>query len=189
MLLGSDIRGVHIIRDPRDAAISALRYHKDSAEKWLHIPDEQFGGLTYQQKLNSLSPDEQFLFNLQNRTASDFGKMLVWRYDDPRFFEARYEDLADDRDGRVFGKILSFLGLPAVSAMEGVLIFKRLSIFGKPTPQNHPHIRSGKPRQWPDFFTRWHGEKFVEIFGDCLIRLGYEEDNSWVKRLPAKRQI
>jgi hypothetical protein len=66
-----------------------------------------------------------------------------------------------------------------------VELFLETSLFpNRPIPQGHDHIRNGRPEQWRTAYRRWHGEQFVEVLGDCLIRLGYERDNSWVDRLP-----
>ena len=101
-ITAGDFRGLHLVRDPRDIAISALRYHRDLKELWLHEPRDEFGGVTYQEKLNSLSPDEQFLFDLHGSTSDTLRQILAWRYDDPRFFEATYEQLITDQRGEYF---------------------------------------------------------------------------------------
>ena len=31
------------------------------------------------------------------------------------------------------------------------------------------------------------GEKFVRQFGDVLVRLGYEKDDSWLDKLPERQ--
>jgi hypothetical protein len=183
-LLAGGFRGLHVIRDPRDIAISAMRYHRDSAERWLHVPREEFGGQTYQQKLNSLSPDDQFAFELAHQTQATVRQLLAWRYGQQEYFEARYEDLMDDRSGLLFGRILRHLGFDTFAASLGMTVFVRKSIAGKAVPAMHPHIRSGEKAQWKKAYRRWHGERFVETLGDCLIVLGYEKDNSWVDRLP-----
>ena len=185
-LLAQNFRGLHLIRDPRDVVLSGLHYHKKSGEKWLHVRSEEYRGLTYQQKLNSLDPDDQIVLEMQRTARAAVREMTEWHYDDPRFFEARYEDLIEDASGEKFGRILAFLGLRGSVAVQGVAVFRQVSLFpGKPIPQNHSHIRSGRSGQWRTDFRRRHGERFVEILGDCLIRLGYEPDNDWVRRLPA----
>jgi hypothetical protein len=44
-----------VIRDPRDVIVSGANYHCKADEPWLHIPEKRFGGLTYHQKINSLT--------------------------------------------------------------------------------------------------------------------------------------
>jgi hypothetical protein len=183
-MLGGEYRGLHVIRDPRDIVISGLHYHRKSDEGWLHLSRPKLGGLSYQQKLNSLDPDDQFSFELENAAMWTVEELLGWRYDNPRFHEARYEELIVDAKGEYFGRILRFLGFDEAQVDHGLAVFLRTGIFNKPQPANDPHIRSGKPAQWKGFYHQWHGRRFVEVFGDCLIRLGYEPDNEWVGHLP-----
>lgn len=51
-------RGSHMIRDPRDMVISAYFYHLKTAEAWVHLPRERFGGRSYQEYLNSFDKEE-----------------------------------------------------------------------------------------------------------------------------------
>jgi hypothetical protein len=183
-LLSIDFRGLHLIRDPRDVVLSATRYHLDSTEKWLHVPDGRFGGLTYQQRIGGLEPRDQFLFEMQGMSNLTIRGMAAWRYDDPRFFEARYEDLIEDQGPDLFAAVLSFLGFDGLETEAGVEIFRRWSMAGKQIPSGHPHIRSAAKQQWKTAYRRWHGERFIDAFGDCLIVLGYEADHSWVNDLP-----
>ena len=183
-MLQGRIRGLHVIRDPRDIVISGLFYHRKSDEEWLHSVRSNFGGLTYQQKLNSLDPDDQFAFELRNAGLWTIEELLMWRYDNPSFHETRYEALITDIEGHRFETILRFLGFDEAETRLGTQIFRDVSIFGKPPKADGLHIRSGKVAQWKDFYRQRHGRLFVEIFRDCLIRLGYEPDNTWVDRLP-----
>jgi hypothetical protein len=185
-LLSTDFLGMHLIRDPRDVVLSGMHYHKKADEKWLHRTQTRLGGLTYQQKLNALaSEDEQFIFELENRGRMTVDGMTAWRYGDPRVFEARYEELIADVTGEMFAGILRFLQLDEEMVGVGVSHFMRSTLFpGRPIPSNHPHIRSGQREQWRSAFRRWHGERFVEVLGDSLIKLGYERNHDWVTRLP-----
>ena len=42
------------------------------------------------------------------------------------------------------------------------------------------HRRSGKAGQWERYFTPAHKTRFLELFGDALITLDYEENHDWV---------
>jgi hypothetical protein len=185
--LAQDFRGFHLIRDPRDIVLSGLHYHKKADERWLLAPQERFGGLNYQQKLNSIADEEgQFLFELQHQGKETvFDELLAWRYDDPRFYEARYEQLVVDAKAAKFTQILMFLGFEGRLLNLGIELFLgTVLVPGTEIPKDHVHVRDGRPEQWRTAYRRWHGERFVEVMGDALIRLGYERDNSWVERLP-----
>lgn len=41
------------------------------------------------------------------------------------------------------------------------------------------HYRKGVPGDWKNHFTEEHKAEFKRRFGDLLIRMGYETDNSW----------
>ena len=183
-MLRGVFRGLHVIRDPRDIVLSGLHYHRKSDEAWLHFPRPKFGGLSYQQKLNSIDPDDRFAFELKNAALWTIEELLMWRYDNPAFHEARYEDLIVDTEGAYFGRVLRFLGFDEAEIRLGTQIFLEMSIFGKTPKGDDPHVRSGRKGQWKEVYRRRHGKLFVEVFGDCLIRLGYEPDNGWVERLP-----
>src|SRR5579862_798041 len=100
---------LHLIRDPRDIIISGMHYHRKAGEKWLHVPREQFGGLSYQIKLNSLRTEkERYLFEIGSRTTPI--EMAAWDYGRPYCYEVKYEDLICDRDLSLFTKIAIHLG-------------------------------------------------------------------------------
>jgi len=40
LFAGRPIRGTHIVRDPRDVAVSGYRYHLWTDEEWVHTPYE-----------------------------------------------------------------------------------------------------------------------------------------------------
>jgi hypothetical protein len=48
------------------------------------------------------------------------------------------------------------------------------------------HYRKGVAGDWGHYFTSAHAETFADRFGDLLIKLGYEEDHSWVDRADAR---
>jgi len=52
----SNFRGSHMIRDPRDVAVSAYHYHLWTKEAWARVPRERFGGKSFHDHLNSLNP-------------------------------------------------------------------------------------------------------------------------------------
>jgi hypothetical protein len=176
----------HLIRDPRDVVISAMHYHRTSEEDWLHRPDEAFGGNTYQQALNRVADDRQgYIFEMDNITGMAIRNMLRWDYSRANSFECKYEDLIMDTQTELFGRVVRHLGFADAEIDICRKQFWDASIFGGKDRNRKPlHIRSGAARQWPSVFDRGLGEAFVERFGEALVTLGYEPDNSWVSRLP-----
>ena len=160
---------------------------------WLRKSDPKLGGLTYQEKINQYDAHDRLLFEMEHSGFRTISEIVAWDYDDSRFYNAMYEDLIEDVDLVEFRKILGFLGLsgrPLRVAEEAV---RRHSLFATPKTGRRSHIRSGAARQWEKEFTREHGTRFLELFGDVLVKLKYEPDNSWVDqlgpRLDAERAV
>ena len=175
-----EYRGMHIIRDPRDVIISGTFYHQKSDEHWLHEKQEQFDGMSYQEKINSIEGlDEKILFEMDNASNVTINEMINWNYSNPDFIEIKYEDLIEDSDLKLFHEIFTFLGFPG-KAIPGLLniAFNKSLFSGQVSRKGH--IRSGKSRQWEKHFKPVHLEKFRDNFGDVLIKLGYEEDDEWM---------
>lgn len=179
--ISSPIRGVHVIRDPRDRIVSGMYYHQKSKESWLHKPMKVLGGQTYQQTINSLdTAEEQLLFEMENSGKWGIKEMLRWDYADDRFMNIKYEDLIVDYDLKEFKKIFTFLGFSGSEIPACLECAYNNSLFSGKVKKS-VHVRSGKSSQWKTHFTPQHKQRFVELFGDALIRLGYEEDNRWAE--------
>jgi len=185
LLKRPDSRIIHLIRDPRDVIISGMAYHRTASEPWLLRPRQSFGGLTYQEKINSL-PDDQarYIFEMHNSANKTIRAMKKWNYKRKNSFECRYEDLIKDTNMEIFTSALLCLGFEGEELDICRKIFKRNSLFGKAKPNKSHHIRSGDPRQWMHTFNPLLAKEFVAQFGDVLIELGYEPDNAWVDAVP-----
>jgi hypothetical protein len=172
-------RGLHLIRDPRDQAVSACFYHQTSPELWLHVPRPQFRGQTYQQMINSFAnPDDRLLFEMENNAYVAIRAMQQWHYGRHEFLELKYEQLVCDTELRLFRRIFMFLGFPE-TVVPGLLnIARNCSLFSGKVPPS-PHICSGRPGEWRQHFKRQHRRRFLELFSNVLIELGYEDDDAW----------
>jgi hypothetical protein len=111
--------------------------------------------------------------------------MLKWNYNLPNALEYRYEDLMKDTDMKLFTRALDHLGFAADEIESCKKIFWKRSLFGRKTDSKSPHIRSGKSRQWRDVYDRQLAAAFMHHFGDALVTLGYESDDSWLGGLSA----
>lgn len=175
------VRGMHIIRDPRDRIVSGMYYHQKSKESWLHKPMKKLGGATYQEMINSFGTmEEQLMFEMEHSGRWGIEEMLSWDYTDVRFMNVKYEELIIDHDLRKFHEIFTFLGFPGSSIPVCLDCAYKNSLFSG-NIENSVHVRSGKSSQWKTHFNSDHKQRFTELFGDALVRLGYEKDDHWVQ--------
>jgi hypothetical protein len=181
-----DVRILHLVRDPRDVVISAMHYHKGSRESWLHEPIPGYDNATYQRALRR-QPTRlaQYVFEMENSSASTLRDMMSWRYDRANCCEVRYEDLRQDRDMTYWRRITSYLGFgPDEQPLAGRNFWQN-SLFGGLPRLGNRHIRSGAVGQWKREFTPELARAFLERFPDVLQRLGYETSDSWALKLPS----
>lgn len=85
----SELRGVHVVRDPRDVLVSSYFSHRYShpAEYWQ-------GLLEHRAELESLSEHEGLLAELQCR-RQQFRQMQEWDYEQEGVLELRFEALVE----------------------------------------------------------------------------------------------
>ena len=179
-----DVRILHLIRDPRDVLISAMHYHKASRESWLHEPIPGYDNLTYQRALQNLPTKfAQYVFEMDNCSASTFRDMVNWRYGRANCFEARYEDLRQDTQLVTWQYIMAFLGFDAEEQAIGRRRFWQNSLFGSVTRLGNKHVRSGAVEQWRREFTPDLGAAFLKRFPGTLQSLGYETSDAWILEL------
>jgi hypothetical protein len=174
-------RGLHLIRDPRDLIISAAFYHEVcTTERWLRRRRWNFYGRSYQQSLARLSSqEEKILFEMSHCSGATIRDMLAWNDANPNFYEAKYEDLIADVELRRFRDIFAFLRFPDDQLDESLQVAYANSLFSGQVTAPPGHIRSGKPRQWQSYFTARLHRQFLALFGDALVRLGYEQNDQW----------
>lgn len=176
-----DVRILHLIRDPRDVVISAMHYHKASRESWLHQPIPGYDDLTYQQALQTLPTKfAQYVFEMDNSSASTLRDMTSWDYSRANCFETRYEDLRHDTQLVTWQRVMSFLGLDAREQAIGSRRFRQNSLFGGLSRLGNRHVRSGAVAQWRREFTPELAAAFLKRFPRALQCLGYETSDAWV---------
>ena len=197
-LLPENYRGSHIIRDPRDIIISGYHYHLWTSEEWVNkpikdlspdietiwslLPVKKIRDMTYKQYLNSLSQEEGITAEIK-RATTYIRKMVEWDYNNKNIFEFRYEDIMNDEQG-IFRQLFQHYGFSENAIKKSLRIAETRS-FKNVTGRNighvrdKSHVRSGKLGQWKNEFTDSHKEYFKELFGEDLIKLGYENDMHW----------
>ena len=166
-------RYVICLRDPRDIIVSAAYYHSKADEKWLLTPDPKFGGMTYQEKINSLSTlTDRFLFEMENTSYWQIQAMLRVPLDAPSVMVTRLETLVQDYDLWEFHRIFAFLRFHPELQLDLMRFAYANSLFsGRIAPT--VHRRSGKPAQYLTEFDERAMARFTEVFGDAAVKLGY----------------
>ncbi len=180
----SDIRAVHIIRDPRDLLLSGYYYHKRAAEDWceyINPSDEDWAivngvvpaalpeGMSLSAYLNQASVEEGLAAEIEFR-KHHLQSMLQWPTDDPRVMTVRYEDILGN-EVEVFKKIYDFYGFPLRTRLAARLFADRYS--AKSKHRKSSHIRNSQFGQWKETFTPELTRLFEENYGELLGKYGY----------------
>ena len=186
-----DARIVHIVRDGRDVAVSAMHH-------WWRLAKDREGGVF------DLTPEE---LRIRDDYAQDRERFLAegrsifteerlaqlarrWVYRTgkgrrdgtilygERYLEIRYEDLLLDTPA-VFGRVLAFLG---ASSEERVIerclrssSFERASSRRQGEEDPGSFFRKGVVGDWRDVFTERDRELYGELAGERLVEFGYEK--------------
>ena len=172
-----EARVVHIIRDGRDAAVSAAFHSRNFGKRGSRGAGKEVrsGSVFAEGQLEKLAADWA---SRVGKTVEDGPALLGEGYT-----EVRYEDLLTRPEEEV-RRLLGFLGTEAgeKSARRCVeaASFERLSK-GRKRGEEDPasFFRKGVAGDWRDVFTREDRRIFKEEAGDLLVELGYEKDSEW----------
>jgi len=187
------LRGFHVVRDPRDMAVSAYFSHLHS-----HPPQEFPMLVGDREKLRKATKDEGLLLELSRPYV--YGAMSRWDYSLPNVLELRMEDMVRDQR-ESFCRVFAFLGLveghPDSWQGEGSRGLPMLTPglvaeivdrndFAKKTGGRRPgeedvqsHYRKGVPGDWRNHFAEEHKEYVKKNLNGLLVKLGYEKDDTW----------
>ena len=163
------------VRDPRDVVVSAAYYHCKSEEDWLHRPLAKFGGMTYQEKINSIdNVQDKFLFEMDNSSGTVINQMLSVPIYLPGLHLTSLEKLTTDHELEEYDRIFRHLGFSG-EQLDGLktVAFKN-SLFNEKVKSKH--VRSGKAEQWRKEFAPSTLARFNELFPDAPFRLGYDSE-------------
>jgi len=165
-----------LIRDPRDIFVSLTFY------QYAEIQQAIVGCPSF---------DEMLLFVIQNSFAKNssvfdipwhINKLYEW-IDQPNTAFFRFEELCGPNGGgsreaqfaafRRLGRLLSI----ELTDRECIQMSKEL--FGKSKQKISHTFRSGKIGSWKEHFKEEHIAVFKQLYGEVLIKLGYEDDYDW----------
>ena len=163
-----------IFRDPRDVVVSHVFYVTDMEAR--HVHHEYYQSLPdFNARLHVSimgRPDTGIEFpNIADR----FAPYLGW-LDHDEVLSMHFEDLIHERAAALNRILDHFLvHIPLRIQRQRILDFLEASI----NPRRSPTFRSGKTGEWKKYFTEAHKERFKDVGGDLLVRLGYENSNDW----------
>jgi Sulfotransferase family len=162
-----EARLIHIIRDGRDAAVSAAHHARNFGRA--RETKREDGGLFEETQLRKLAADWSARVG---RTVEDGPRLFGDRY-----VEVRYEDLLVQPE-REMARLLRFLGADEGGAGRCVVAasFERLSE-GRTRGEEDPSsfFRKGVAGDWRGSFTEGDRRVFEEEAGGLLAKLGYGE--------------
>jgi hypothetical protein len=191
-LLGQ-LRGFHVVRDPRDMAVSAYFSHLHSH------PHTGFPQLAERrERLRMMTKEEGLLDELGRPFV--FRCMATWDYSLPNVLELKMEQLTrEPYEG--FCRVFAFLGLLegsrdtpggyeyphhrklTLSRLRAILVENDFAVKAdgrKPGEEDvQSHYRKGVPGDWRNHFTDRHTEYVKKHLNGLLVKLGYERDENW----------
>jgi hypothetical protein len=186
-LYGLRIRGIRIIRDPRDVVISGAHYHVRSDEPWLSVREDVPGALSYSETINGYEDwEDRYLYEMRMVGGQTIRQMIDAEGDTARadfikqnFLTIRYEDMIGAHGYLSFAKICSYLKLPYETILPA---FEKNSLHNADVRKTS-HVTSGKGGQWREKFSRRVAEEFAAHYQYALEALGYERDDSWIDQV------
>ena len=190
-----DARIVHIVRDGRDVAVSAMHH-------WWRLSKDREGGI-FELTPEELRLRDEYVKNRQGFLASGRSifteerlTQLASRWDHrtgkgrrdgatlygEQYLEIRYEDLLLDTP-TVLGQVLKFLGASSEDrVIERCLRssdFERTSNRRQGEEDPVSFFRKGVAGDWREVFTESDRALYKRLAGERLIELGYESSHDW----------
>lgn len=185
---------VHIVRDGRDVAVSAMHHLWNRAGRRGHrtlSPQEAARRDAYREDPQAALDIGEGMFaekRLRNY-AAQWGRYVGRAAEDgpalfgPNYKEVRYERLLEKPEEEV-GGLLAFLGAEAgeeiVRRCVEAASFEELSKGRKRGQEDTASFfRKGMAGDWRGVFTEKDRRVFKEEAGELLVKLGYEENRDW----------
>ena len=200
--------GTHMIRDPRDVIVSCYLYHMRCKEGWCtnvpdlsaasidfpQVPYSQYSrperwkreylhslhGSSYQDNINGRDEHEGIVFEMNNYGRWTIESMLGWNYNNPNMAEIKFEDVMRDFTGS-FERVFTHYGFSesVVRELLAIIDEENMNNLSDQDIQESCHIHSRQTSKWKQYFSAHHKALFKDLFGDALVKLGYEKNNDW----------
>lgn len=173
----TDFIGFHVIRDPRDIAVSGYFSHlyTHPIDQWADLVDHRalLASLPF---TDGLIAELEYLYNV-------FNSIATWNYNRPNVLEIWYKELSDN-EFNFFRKVFDYLNVPLndddLREMLDNYNYKSLSGGREKGDEDiHKHYRKGIEGDWKNYFEECHKDYFKATWGETLIQLGFEKDDNW----------
>lgn len=175
------VRGIHVVRDPRDVVVSGYfsHLHSHPAEHWPALQH-------YREALATVDQDAGLMMEMEF-SAGVMADMRSWPADPPGILTLRFEDMIGDQAPVAFHRIFDRLGFweagfdePALLRILEQFSFRALSQGRDPGQVDvRHHYRKGVAGDWRNHFKPAHRWIFKRRYNDLLVRYGYESDAAW----------
>lgn len=186
---------IHIIRDGRDVAVSAVHHmwnHAVDAGGHLTVkPEEVATRDAYREDPHAFPSSGRSIFDedrLRNGFAKSWYEMTAKAIEDgpalrgDKYAEVRYEDLLEKPEDEI-GRLLRFLGADDTTAAVRRCVekasFEQSANRKRGEENSAAFLRKGVAGDWKAVFTERDREIFKQVTGDLLVDLGYEKDGNW----------
>jgi Sulfotransferase domain len=188
-------RVIHIIRDGRDVAVSAMHHiwnHAKEHAGQLELKTEELAKRdTYREDPRRVLGTGEGLFtearlhSVAESWSTQVGRAMRYgpTFLGDKYAEVRYEDLLEHPEEDV-GRLLRFLGADAdeksIKRCVESASFERWSGGRKRGDEESAALlRKGVAGDWRKVFTDQDKRIYKEVAGQMLIELGYERDYDW----------
>lgn len=185
---------IHIVRDGRDVAVSAMHHRWNQAEDQggttMLTPEQLAKRKAYREDPQKLLETGEGIFPdgwLRNIASKWSASVSETMKDGPvllgaNYAQLKYEDLLEEPEEEM-GRLLEFLGADASEQSLDQCVsagsFEKLAGGRRRGQEAASFFRKGIAGDWKNVFTEKDKQEFKAAAGDLLIELGYEEDNTW----------
>jgi hypothetical protein len=166
-----------IYRDPRDVVVSEAHYLREM-NRWhrLHPYFLRTSSIEDAIMLSITGLDPPIPGISYPNIAARFARYEGWLHADD-CLAIRFEDLVSDRQPDLIRQIARFYAGRTGAEFDVDASVETMSKLI--APQKSHTFRSGKKAGWQREFTHVHRQRFAELAGDLLVRLGYEPNFDW----------
>jgi sulfotransferase 6B1 len=164
-----------VYRDPRDMLVSQVYFATDMYEEhgmhdyYKSLPDF---GARLKVAITGVEQDGAKMVSVRQRYEGVFQWLAQ-----PEALCIRFEDLINQRDQTLNAMLdhVERTGFRIPTPRDKALAILIAAI----QPGKSHTFRSGRTGGWREHFTDEHKALFKDVAGNLLVRLGYEQDNSW----------